>query len=91
MGIWFIYFQIPTCTRDFPGTDFLIFRYSGCELSGTGPVIFLFFCSNLAVWNEIFSKIIFICILTPKDLLWPAQASLFPNFRPFFLSENRKP
>ena len=26
----YVYFHNPTCPRDFPGTDFLIFRYSGC-------------------------------------------------------------
>ena len=91
----YVNFQNPTCPRDFPGTDFLIFRYSG-------PVIITFFClkifrkvldlesSNLAGWNEIFSKFIFICILTPKDLSWPTQASLFPKFHPIYWRENPK-
>ena len=69
--------------RDYPGEIFFLLKdiLESIRLKSL----------NLAGWNEIFSKFIFICILTPKDLLWPAQASLFPNFRPFFLSENRKP
>ena len=44
----YVYFHSPTCPRDFPGTDFLIFRYSGCGESGTGPVRIFFLLKDIS-------------------------------------------